>query len=128
MILTKDTTVVDLGCPSYPMGIDVSGVQATEKSGAGYLHIEDYVTVYLVRTYNFNLMPESVWDDLLDFFLNTTRMMLYEFSVEDDFGNNYTGRFFEPRLRGQIIIGRPEGSYWKGDIVIRDMGITGTGG
>lgn len=98
MILTYDTTSIDIGYSQYPYTTNTEIVQVKERSASGVPHTEDYSVVMDTMKFSFVDMPTAEFVLLSDFYLNTVRGMTTEFTLQDDKENTYTVNFASSSL------------------------------
>ena len=88
-------TGIDIGKAQYPLPTSHRLVQVETETATGVTHVETFKVRKSEYTYNFKMMPEEYYVDLLDFFLNTAVGKHNELEWEDDYGVVRTGKFLD---------------------------------
>jgi len=96
MILTHNSTSIDIGEAQYPSGAKSELIQVKERSASGVPHTEDYNVEINEMSFSFVDMKELIYLALVDFHLNVVLGMSEEFTLDDDKGNSYTVNFTSP--------------------------------
>lgn len=82
----------------YPAGRPVELMQVRDRTAGGTSHVETYSTPMRTRSLNFQLMPESDYLGILDWFVNVALGMANTFNFEDERGDVFLVRFNNRKL------------------------------
>jgi hypothetical protein len=96
---------------SYPASRPVRKVQNIDRTASGTLRVESYGVTVRTFPLNFVDITTTDYDNLVDFYDNTTNGALYSFTYYDEDGATHTVRFTDDTLDfSQTAVNRYSGN------------------
>ena len=95
--LAPDTLQFEFGA-DYPAQRRHEVLQVSDRAAGGKLHTETLGINIKTRTLNFNLMPKTDYDALIDWFLNVVNAGEKDFEFTDEYGEVGTVIFLDTIL------------------------------